>query len=44
MSWVTIQMDPEDNKAKIDWIYLRKSFYHRIKCSVANSLAALMWR
>ena len=24
MSWVTIQMDPEDNKAKIDWIYLRK--------------------
>ena len=24
MSWVTVTMDPVDNKAKIDWIYLRK--------------------
>ena len=24
--------------------YLRKSCYHRIKCSAANSLAAFMWR
>ena len=24
--------------------YLRKSCYHRIECSVANSLAAFMWR
>ena len=24
--------------------YLRENSYHRIKCSVANSLAALMWK
>ena len=24
--------------------YLRKSYYHRIECSVANSRAALMWK
>ena len=24
--------------------YLRKSYYHRIECSAANSLAAFMWR
>ena len=24
--------------------YLRENCYHRIKCSVTNSLAALMWR
>ena len=24
--------------------YLRESYYHHIKCSVANFLAALMWR
>jgi len=24
--------------------YLRKSCHHRIKCSAANSLAALMWK
>ena len=24
--------------------YLKKSCYHRIECSVANSLAAFMWR
>ena len=24
--------------------YLKKNCYHRIKCSVANSLAALMWK
>ena len=24
MSWVTVTMDPVDNKPKIDWIYLRK--------------------
>ena len=24
--------------------YLRESCYHRIKCSAANFLAALMWR
>ena len=24
MSWVTIIMDPNDNKVKIDWFYLKK--------------------
>ena len=24
--------------------YLRKSYYHRIECSVTNSLAIVMWR
>ena len=24
--------------------YLRKSYYHRIECFAANSLAAFMWR
>ena len=24
MSWVTIIMDPDDNKVKIDWLYLNK--------------------
>ena len=24
MSWVTIIMDPDDNKVKIDWFYLKK--------------------
>ena len=24
MSWVTVTMDPIDNKVKIDWIYIRK--------------------
>ena len=24
--------------------YLRESCYHRIECSVTNSLAALMWK
>ena len=24
--------------------YLSKSYYHRIECSAANSLAAFMWR
>ena len=24
--------------------YLGESYYHRIKCSIANSLTALMWR
>ena len=24
MSWVTIIMDPDDNKVKVDWFYLRK--------------------
>ena len=24
--------------------YLRKGYYHHIKCSVANFLAALMWK
>jgi len=24
--------------------YLRKSYYHRIECSAANSLAVFMWR
>ena len=24
--------------------YLRKSCYHRIECSIANSLATFMWR
>ena len=24
--------------------YLRKSYYHRIKCSAANPLVALMWK
>jgi len=24
--------------------YLRKSYYHRIECSVANFLTAFMWR
>ena len=26
MNWVTIIMDPNDNKVKINWFYLRKSF------------------
>ena len=24
MSWVIIIMDPDDNKVKVDWFYLRK--------------------
>ena len=24
MSWMTVTMDPDDNKVKVDWIYLRK--------------------
>ena len=24
MSWVTIIIDPDDNKVKIDWFYLKK--------------------
>ena len=26
MSWVTIIMDPDDNKVKVDWFYLKKIF------------------
>ena len=25
MSWITIIVDPNDNKVKINWFYLRKS-------------------
>ena len=24
MSWITIIIDPDDNKVKIDWFYLKK--------------------
>ena len=31
-------------RGKEAWKYLRKGYYHRIKCSAANFLAALMWK
>ena len=31
MSWVTIIMDPDDNKVKVDWFYLKKIFLDTVR-------------
>ena len=31
MSWVTIIMDPDDKKVKIDWFYLKKIILSTIR-------------
>ena len=34
----------ESTRQKGTMKYLRESYYHRIECSVVNSLAILMWK
>ena len=31
MSWVTIIIDPDDNKVKVDWFYLRKIIHGTVR-------------
>ena len=41
---LVIEMCPMNSEREINSKYLRKSCYHRIKCTAATFLAALMWR
>ena len=41
LMWINIQKEQDKRRP---WNISKESCYHRIKCSVANSLTALMWK